>query len=65
MDVLIRTDPPRANARTLRALLDDDDPALFPKLTDEQLGLLTPLGQIRPTEVGEVLFREGESGDGL
>jgi CRP-like cAMP-binding protein len=61
MDVLIRTDPPRARGRTLRALLDDDDPALFPKLTDEQLGLLTPHGQIRPTEVGQVLFREGDT----
>jgi thioredoxin reductase (NADPH) len=61
MSVLIRTDAARASAKTLRALLNEDDPTLFPKLTDEQLGLLTPLGQIRPTEVGEVLFREGDT----
>ena len=43
------------------ALLDDDDPALFPKLTDEQLALLTPLGTVRSIEVGDVLFREGDA----
>lgn len=42
------------------ALLDDDDPALFPKLTDEQLALLTPLGHVRTIDVGEVLFRDGD-----
>ena len=61
MGVLVRTDALRASAKTLQALLNEDDPAVFPKLTDEQMGLLTPLGQIRPTEVGEVLFREGDT----
>jgi CRP-like cAMP-binding protein len=43
------------------ALLDDDDPTLFPKLTDEQLDLLKPYGHVRRTMVGEVLFREGDA----
>jgi len=43
------------------ALLDDDDPMLFPKLTDEQLALLTPLGTVRSINVGDVLFREGDA----
>jgi thioredoxin reductase (NADPH) len=42
-------------------LLDNDDPALFPKLTDEQLGLLAKYGQVRSTEVGEFLFRDGDA----
>ena len=41
-------------------LLDDNDPALFPKLTDEQLALLTPIGAVRPIAVDELLFREGD-----
>jgi thioredoxin reductase (NADPH) len=41
-------------------LLDDGDPALFPKLTDAQLALLTPYGQVRGIEVGDVLFKPGE-----
>jgi thioredoxin reductase (NADPH) len=41
-------------------LLDDDDPALFPKLTDRQLDLIAPHGKLRSMEVGEVLFREGD-----
>ena len=51
----------RAAGRALPALLDNDDPALFPKLTDEQLGLLTKYGQVRSTEVGEFLFRDGDA----
>src|SRR5262245_12915087 len=43
------------------ALLDDDDPTLFPKMTDEQLALLTPLGTVRSIQVGDVLFREGDA----
>ncbi|HEY2651764.1 MAG TPA: FAD-dependent oxidoreductase [Solirubrobacteraceae bacterium] len=43
-----------------RPMLDDDDPALFPKLTDRQLELLMPLGEIRPIAAGEVLFRDGD-----
>jgi thioredoxin reductase (NADPH) len=43
------------------ALLDDDDPTLFPKLTDEQLALLAPLGRVRSIQVGDVLFREGDT----
>ena len=42
-------------------VLDDDDPTLFPKLTDEQVQLLGQYGQVRPTHVGDVLFREGEA----
>jgi thioredoxin reductase (NADPH) len=42
-------------------LLDNDDPALFPKLTDEQLGLLAKYGQVRSIEVGEFLFRDGDA----
>jgi thioredoxin reductase (NADPH) len=44
------------------ALLDGDDPALFPKLTEQQLQLLTTLGQVRETAVDEVLFRDGDAG---
>jgi len=42
-------------------LLDDNDPALFPKLTDEQMDLLARYGKVRPTRSGEVLFREGDA----
>lgn len=42
-------------------LLDGDDPALFPRLTDEQIPLLTRYGKVRPVQVGEVLFREGDA----
>jgi thioredoxin reductase (NADPH) len=41
-------------------LLDADDPALFPKLTEAQVELLARHGEVRPTAVGEVLFREGD-----
>ncbi|HEY2437883.1 MAG TPA: FAD-dependent oxidoreductase, partial [Solirubrobacteraceae bacterium] len=41
-------------------LLDADDPALFPKLSDEQVELLARRGEVRPTVVGEVLFRQGD-----
>src|SRR5262245_12042177 len=53
--------PLRSTGRTLPPLLDNDDPALFPKLTDEQLGLLAKYGQVRSTEVGEFLFRDGDA----
>jgi len=43
------------------ALLDDDDPTLFPKLTDPQLDLLAKHGHVRPTHVGDVLFRDGDT----
>jgi hypothetical protein len=42
-------------------LLDNDDPALFPKLTDEQLDLLAKYGQVRSTGIGEILFRDGDA----
>ncbi len=42
-------------------LLDDVDPALFPKLTDRQVELLAGLGEVRPTSAGEVLFRPGSA----
>ena len=51
----------RVAGRTLPPLLDNDDPALFPKLTDEQFGLLAKHGQARSIEVGELLFREGDA----
>jgi thioredoxin reductase (NADPH) len=41
-------------------LLDNSDQALFPKLTDEQLGRLQPIGSVRATALDEVLFAEGE-----
>ena len=42
-------------------VLDDDDPVLFPKLTDQQLNLLAPYGKVQPIQVGDVLFREGDA----
>jgi thioredoxin reductase (NADPH) len=44
------------------ALLDGDDPALFPKLTEQEVALLRPLGHVREVEVGEVLFSDGDAG---
>jgi CRP-like cAMP-binding protein len=43
------------------ALLDADDPALFPKLTDAQVDLLARVGEVGPTTVGQVLFRQGDA----
>jgi thioredoxin reductase (NADPH) len=40
-------------------LLDPEDPALFPKLTDAQVQLLARHGEVRSTSTGEVLFRQG------
>ena len=42
-------------------LLDAEDPALFPKLTEAQVKLLERHGEVRPTTVGEVLFRQGDA----
>jgi thioredoxin reductase (NADPH) len=42
------------------ALLDPDDPALFPKLTKAQVDLLAPHAWVRPTAAGDVLFRQGD-----
>jgi thioredoxin reductase (NADPH) len=50
--------PPGATA--LAPLLDADDPALFPKLTEAQVELLERHGEVRPTSVGEILFRQGD-----
>jgi len=55
------TDSSRPGARRSPTLLDDDDPTLFPKLTDEQLDLLARHGQVMQTEVGQVLFRVGDT----
>jgi thioredoxin reductase (NADPH) len=44
------------------ALLDADDASLFPKLTEQQLDLLRPVGRVREVEVDEVLFRDGDAG---
>jgi thioredoxin reductase (NADPH) len=46
--------------RVCAPLLDADDPALFPKLTEAQMELLAGRGEVRPTAVGDVLFREGD-----
>jgi hypothetical protein len=50
------------SSRPPAALLDGDDPVLFPKLTEQQLELLRPLGQVRGVEIDEVLFRDGDDG---
>jgi thioredoxin reductase (NADPH) len=42
-------------------LLDDGDPALFPKLTDAQVQMLSRYGEVRSTRAGEVLFGRGDS----
>ena len=42
-------------------VLDDDDPALLPKLTDQQMELLARHGKVRPIQVGDVLFRAGDA----
>jgi thioredoxin reductase (NADPH) len=41
------------------------DPVLRPRLSDAQIELLRPYGQVRKTERGEVLFREGGHGNDL
>ena len=41
-------------------LLDNSDQALFPKLTDEQLSRLQPIGSVRSVVDEEVLFAEGD-----
>jgi thioredoxin reductase (NADPH) len=51
----------RSSSRAAAALLDGDDPALFPKLNEQQLELLAPLGHMHETEVDEVLFRDGDA----
>ena len=33
----------------------------FPVLTDEQIALLRPFGEVRPTQAGEVLFEVGDA----
>jgi hypothetical protein len=48
-----------ADAGTPAALLDDDDPALFPKLSDSQLDLLASHAHVRAITTGDVLFRYG------
>jgi thioredoxin reductase (NADPH) len=50
----------RGGAAVSAPLLDADDPALFPKLTEEQVDLLAPHGEVRPIAAGEVLFRQGD-----
>jgi thioredoxin reductase (NADPH) len=42
-------------------LLDDDDPALFPKLTDAQVQMLSRYGEVHAIEAGDVLWGQGES----
>ena len=42
-------------------LLDNDDAALFPKLTDAQVEMLSRYGEIRSIKAGEVLWGLGNS----
>jgi thioredoxin reductase (NADPH) len=42
-------------------LLDGDDAALFPKLTDAQVQMLSAHGEVRSIEAGEVLWGLGDS----
>src|SRR5262249_19155728 len=50
----------RPRESRMEYLLDNSDQALFPKLTDEQLGHLRPIGSVRAVALDEVLFAEGE-----
>ena len=43
-------------------LLDDGDSALFPKLTEAQVEMISRLGRVRSTAAGEVLFGPGDRG---
>jgi thioredoxin reductase (NADPH) len=49
----------RTDAAVSTPLLDDDDPSLFPKLTDRQVELLREIGEVVPTTAGDVLFAPG------
>ena len=55
------TQPSSTDAGVPAALLDDDDPAVFPKLSDAQLDLLAKHGHVRAITAGEVLFRYGDT----
>ena len=55
------TQPSSTDAGVPAALLDDNDPALFPKLSDSQLDLLAKHGHVRAITAGEVLFRYGDT----
>jgi thioredoxin reductase (NADPH) len=56
------TTPAAAGRQAASApLLDADDPALFPKLTEAQVDLLAPRGEVRRTAADEVLFRGGDA----
>ena len=46
------TQPSSTDAGVPAALLDDDDPALFPKLSDSQLDLLAKHGHVRAITAG-------------
>jgi thioredoxin reductase (NADPH) len=50
-----------ANVAVPSPLLDDDDPALFPKLTEAQVQMLSRHGEVRSIEAGEVLWDKGDS----
>jgi hypothetical protein len=41
------SDPRLIDRPTSAAVLDDDDPTVFPKLTDEPLALLAPYAHVR------------------
>jgi thioredoxin reductase (NADPH) len=42
-------------------LLDNEDAALFPKLTDTQVDMLSRHGEVRSVEAGDVLWGRGDS----
>src|SRR5258708_6536510 len=48
---------PQAGAPSRAPLLDDDDAAVFPKLTAEQVQLLAPLWEVRSVAAGGVVDR--------
>jgi thioredoxin reductase (NADPH) len=51
----------RSSSSAAAALLNSEDASLFPKLTEQQLELLAPLGHVREVAVDEVLFAEGDA----
>ena len=57
------TQRPIFPATSPRPLVPAADPSLFPKLTEQPLQLLEPLGEVRHVELDQVLFRDGDRAD--
>jgi hypothetical protein len=53
------------SSRLPSPVLNNDDPALFPKMTDAQMEWLARYGKVRPVQVGDILFREGDATYGV